>query len=576
MTALDLLSNKIASFNKEPWNEKIGSNDFFIFQQWKKTQYKKWAITSVEKENQVKKEKTYIIQKGDSFRAIAKKNNVDFQTLLKLNNKSPESLILPGEKLLLPSTTIWTSANVNKAEMNNTVSNMQWRPEYLLMDNQVKWWEYFSEYAREQKQNICATYAYSRVADILRNQGKYFHMKEVNAWDIKNSRYLAQFDQKKLDSENLKSQLCSAPKGSMLTLRYNNTKHNKPWVSHVMVSLWNGKYTDLFWTQIRELDFNQFNFSQTWFNDGKHWYSFTEDARLIVPKLERFDNLKNKFYKVSNKSLSPNELANIVSKQTGLSIHYIKMNIAKENNISFADFNKRYFNLRLTVPVKDVSVLKLDMKQNNDEEGAKKFLDGLKKYKSDILSRYTSLTNYEYDQIAKRAMWILFQESDGGEHLRYKIKEGVHLLRLGTIFRPIATLFWKNIWEYSRGPTQIKFEGNIGKNQDLRMWLKQRGVSSWVDLGDVEKSALTTMVFLIEKYATYVRPLQNNEEWKNSTQKDINGNKVKRAPITYENSFDYLYYARNKPSEITKRTATPEDSIYIKQSNAFVDQYLKA
>lgn len=41
MNALDLLSNKIASFNKEPWNEKIGSNDFFIFQQWKKTQYKK-------------------------------------------------------------------------------------------------------------------------------------------------------------------------------------------------------------------------------------------------------------------------------------------------------------------------------------------------------------------------------------------------------------------------------------------------------------------------------------------------------------------------------------------------------
>jgi hypothetical protein len=469
-------------------------------------------------------------------------------------------------------------------------------------------YRYYEQYSAKHG-NICSSYAYWVVSDILAKKGRCFNAPEVSAWDISNSSYIKNdFNIDIISDNNPQQQIVDAPAGTFFTVKFDGTSHQDRWVSHVMVSLWNGVYTDLFGPRIRKIDFKSATrFSWKKFTFWWWSYTITDSSRLMSPRDWNFPTWEKDTIRWEN--LTPEELTKKVHEATGANENYIRSLIAKENNIDADSFWKKYDNLSVNIVSKKITDLKLD---NNEwsNDIANRFLESIKDNKKDIMRHYPNLSNYEYDEIAKRAMWILYQESNAWDHWKYHAKES----SLGALIIPI--LKWWD--ERSRWYTQIKFN-QVFTQSDID-YLKSFDINDGNDLTDAWKCWIATMVWLIRKYYDYVVPMKTDSFRKNSTTitrvKYADGHiedfaRSKAVPIRWEKRnrvrtdeefeaaknalcdkhgtiqeiwefrrpwitnpdkfFDFVYYAWNQPSQIVYWTATPIDNQYIVQSNWFIN-----
>lgn len=480
-------------------------------------------------------------------------------------------------------------------------------------------YRYYEQLRQSTGKNICAAYAYWVVSDILAKKWCCFPAQEVDAWKISwQSSSANHFNIDKLDDNNPQQQIVNAPAGTFLTMRFDRSSATKTWVSHVMVSLWNGVYTDLFGAHIRTIDFK----SSTKFSWKKftYWwwsYTLTDDSRLISPKLWSFPTWSKQT--INWEDLTPNEFAAQVQKSTGANMNYIKSLIASQNNIPESKFWNKVESLSIRIISKTSSNLELENKEWSNNV-ANDFLDSLKDNKAAIMRNYPRLTDHEYDEIAKRAMWILYQESNAWDHWTYSTKESW----AGALLIPILK-WWE---ERSRWYTQIKF--NQIFSQEDNQYLRSFGINSGSDLTDARKCWIATMVWLIRKYYDYIVPMKSEPFWRNDAEiieltfnnkeygvrnprgKNITESIARGKPlrelgwrprteaeiqakikewsdknwwiakqeiiirkwITNDNEFfDFLYYARNQPSQIKYWTATPSRNTYIAQSRWFINQH---
>lgn len=161
-----------------------------------------------------------------------------------------------------------------------------------------------------------------------------------------------------------------------------------------------------------------------------------------------------------------------------------------------------------------------------------RFVNQLSKEKSRLMKLYR-LDNDEYNELARLAFGILGNESDYGRSFKYHVKESIPLV--------VALLKGEgfNTAQNSRGLTQIKkvpalIEKEYGTKKE--------------DLGVPEHAAVATLGFLADALMELKVKARLNP--------DINS----------ENQYDYLHYIyTGRPSEITERTATPEQNIYLRQ-----------
>ena len=466
--------------------------------------------------------------------------------------------------------------------------------------------KYYEEYRQLHKVNICASYAYWCVADILSKLWYCFPEQEVSAWEISGQSFIANhFYVNKLS--NPQWQILNAPAGSILTLRYDRTWARASWVSHAMVSLWNGVYTDMFWEKIRKIDFKtEIEFSWSKINYWGQSFTLTEDARLMTPNLRSFQSWS--LQTINWENLTPSEFTEQVYNSTWANRNYIRTLIAKQNNIPARDFWKKFKNLSIKIITREIHDLDLDNKEWSNYI-AKTFLDSLKDYKRDIMNHYPKLTDYEYDEIAKRAIWVLYQETNAGKSVKYRWKEYLHSIGVTKLISR----------DWSRWYTQIKF--NQLFDQDDKEFLKTFGIYSEKDLVTAEKCWIATMVWMISNYVRMIIPMKRDPfrrndaeiieiefkdgekesiaKWKSikiwnerrpRTKAEIQeiikewGDKhwwiLKQRPITRywitddDDFYQFLYYAWNKPSEITYWTATPKRNVYIAQTKKFVNENL--
>ena len=70
--------------------------------------------------------KTYIVKPGDNMYAIARDNNVDFMTLLKLNGLNENDYIYPNQEIVIPNINTYVTNNedtirdvINKTNIDN-------------------------------------------------------------------------------------------------------------------------------------------------------------------------------------------------------------------------------------------------------------------------------------------------------------------------------------------------------------------------------------------------------------------------------------------------------------------------
>ena len=466
-------------------------------------------------------------------------------------------------------------------------------------------YRYYEQYSARHG-NICSAYAYWVVSDILAKKWCCFTSTEVDAWEISSSSNIKwKFNINTINDNNPQQQIVNAPAGTFFTVKYDRTSHQDRWVSHVMVSLWNGVYTDLFWPRIRKIDFK----SATTFSWKKFtfwWWSYTitEDSRLISPIDASFPTWEKDTIRWEN--LTPEELTKKVYEVTGANKNYIRSLIAKENNIDAGNFWKKYDSLSVNIISKKVTDLKLD----NDEwanDVANKFLDSIKTNKEDIMREYSGLSNHEYDEIAKRAMGILYQETKAGESRKYKWKEAIHSWVFSILSPGLAIardIYWSRKWWWSRWYTQIKFN-QVFSSKSKQFLREKFGINGENDLTDAWKCWIATMVALIDKYYDYIIPMKSDPFWKNNaeiiklefndwtkefiargkyikdlkkvrTEEEIQAKIKERSdkhwwlkkdpPETitrlwvYNDNgfFDYLYYARNMPGELDYWTAIPQ------------------
>lgn len=484
-------------------------------------------------------------------------------------------------------------------------------------------YKYYVEYHNANNQDICATYAYWVASDILASKWCCFPTTAVSSWNIKGQRDIQdKFKINTLSDNNPKQQITSAPAWTFLTLKYDRTSHQDKGVSHVMVSLGNGVYTDLFGSKIRKIDFKSaVSFSWKKISIGGSSYTLSEDSRLISPKLWSFIEWSKET--INKQNVTPEQFANEIRESTWADINYIKSLIAKDNNLSLADFNTKKSNLSVKIIQKEIRDLGVDNAEWSNNV-AKNFLNWIKEKKNDIMWHYHNLTNREYDEIARRAMWILYQESDSGRSAKYRWYEAAHGVadryRVAWVGRAV---YWAIRWkEFSRWYTRIKFNDNF--NASDKTFLKTLGINSERDLTDGKKCGIATMVALINKYNQYVKPMKTDPFWTNdaiitkitfndNTSEEIakkkavpmNGTRrvrtsaeidslvskwankhgwikeqtnTRRPGIKQEKTFfDYLYYSRNKPSEIVYWTASLSDNSvnndYIAQCNQYMDSY---
>jgi len=456
--------------------------------------------------------------------------------------------------------------------------------------------------------NICSAYAYWCVSDILAKQNLCFAATEVNAWDISSSGPIKKnFSINQINSNNPKQQIISAPAGSFLTVRYNKSHAREQWVTHVMVSLGNGVYTDLFGANIRRIDFkSEVSFSWRGFTYRWSSFSFTQDARLMTPKLWTLPVWKEQTISLG-KVWTPEELVEKVHWETGADKNYIRMLISRQHNIPPSKFNIRYKNLSVKIVLKEVEEMNISNREwSNDVSQI--FLASIRINKTKLMQHYHWLTNNEYDEIAKRAMWILYQETKAWDSIEYKWKELAHNIGVTKL----------SSRDWSRWYTQIKFDQIF--NDSDKKFLRNFWINSENDLDDPAKSAIATMVWLINNYYNTILPMKldnfrtNDAKIIRVTFKDgkhediaiwktimIDGVKRARTPEEIESKinewsekhwwvasretitrkwlgdkafFDMVYYAWNSPSEIKYWTATWEKGSYAYKADNFANEHV--
>ena len=484
-------------------------------------------------------------------------------------------------------------------------------------------YRYYEQYSANHKTSICSSYAYWVVSDILAKKWCCFTATEVDAWNIANSSNIKwKFSVNEIDKNNPKQQILNAPAGSFLTVRFKWTSARTSGVSHVMVSLWNGVYTDLFGPRIRKIDFK----SETRFswNTFYHWgksYAITEDARLISPNIWSFPEWSEQ--NISRENLTPNDFVEQVHEATWANRNYIRSLIASQNNISEDKFWVKANNLSIKIITKEIRNLELKNKEWSSDV-ADNFLDSLKNYKTDIMSHYPNLTNNEYDEISKRAIGILYQESNAGDSLKYwwVLWVGWKEWWLPIFWMWISARKGITWWERSRWYTQIKFDQIFSQND--KSFLKKFGITSGADLTNAIKCWIATIIWLIGNYFRSILPMKSDPFRRNDAKiihitfndgesEDIAVWKVFKQPdgtirarteeeiqakinewwkkhwwiikepeeitrkwlSTDDDFFNMLYYTRNKPSEISFWTATPNDNIYAKNAKMFVNEHLE-
>lgn len=255
----------------------------------------------------------------------------------------------------------------------------------------------------------------------------------------------------------------------------------------------------------------------------------------------------------------------------------------------------------------------------DSNEVAKDFLASIENHKSEIMNHYPDITEYEYNEIAKRSIWILYQESKAGDAESYwhriKWKEWwVHWFAI-EVYKWIT-------WEpRSRWYTQIKYETLF--NQDDKEFLKNFEITSGEDFTDPKKCWIWTMVWLISNYLNIIVPMKSDPfwtndaeitrirfkngkmedvaKWRNVTIQEENGttrlrteediqNDIKkwsdsnwgidrqetitRPWFSEENFFDALYYTWNRPFEIKYWTITFVKGGYAAKCMDHVSQHL--
>ena len=515
--------------------------------------------------------------------------------------------------------------NKEKPQKQNTWPRENIDSKFNFNENNYK---YYVEYHNAYDKDICATYAYWVVSDILASKWCCFPTTAVSSWNINGQRDIQdKFDINTLRDSNSKQQIINAPAWTFLTLKYDRTSHQDKGVSHVMVSLGNGVYTDLFWSKIRKIDFKSaVSFSWKKISFGGSSYTLSGESRLMSPKLWSFIEWSKET--INKENVTPEQFAKEIRESTWADINYIKSLIAKDNNLSLSDFNTKKSKLSVKIIKKEVK----DMGVENAEwsnDIAKGFLNWIKEKKKDIMSHFHNLTNHEYDEIARRAMWILYQESNSGKitskwGLKYRAEEiGHSIADNNPAIWAARDAYWAIRWKsFSRWYTRIKYNDNFSAND--KAFLKTLWVRSESNLVNAKKCGIATMVALINKYNQYVKPMKRDPFWINDaiitkikfkddkiaeiakkkavpmngqrrvrTQAEIDDLIWKRANkhgwikeqtdtrrpwIKKEQTFfDYLYYSRNKPSEIVYWTASLSDkggdSQYVAQCNQYMDNY---
>lgn len=80
--------------------------------------------------------KYYTVKKGDNVYQIAKKHNVDYDLLLKLNGLDKDDYIYPNQTLLLPKTGLTVYLTKQGDTLSDVAENLNTNIEELLKENQ--------------------------------------------------------------------------------------------------------------------------------------------------------------------------------------------------------------------------------------------------------------------------------------------------------------------------------------------------------------------------------------------------------------------------------------------------------
>lgn len=250
--------------------------------------------------------------------------------------------------------------------------------------------------------------------------------------------------------------------------------------------------------------------------------------------------------------------------------------VIKNDELAFTTFVKMdgYYQYNLTPRNGEAYPTKFEITDPNFQTPfAKEFLAALEKEKPKLMEIY-GLDNDEFNELALLAFGILGQESQFGDHWRYKVKEtfpgGVAYLKnykrifgefkedrkeegFWSAVGDLLSDSWSNEIDFitgdlsldqnSRGPTQIKKVPElISKNYGIT---KEQ-------LKEPENAAIATVGFLAQS----LEELKAKEKFHPA----ING----------KNRFDYLHYIyMGKSREIINGTATPERNIYYQNVRRF-------
>ena len=82
--------------------------------------------------------KKFIVKKGDNLYAIARNNNIDYQTLIRINGLKEDEYIYPNQEILIPNKkTYVTGEEKIKDVLNKLNLNMDQIEELYLKEDQI-------------------------------------------------------------------------------------------------------------------------------------------------------------------------------------------------------------------------------------------------------------------------------------------------------------------------------------------------------------------------------------------------------------------------------------------------------
>lgn len=179
-------------------------------------------------------------------------------------------------------------------------------------------------------------------------------------------------------------------------------------------------------------------------------------------------------------------------------------------------------------------------------EKVQSFIHALEDSKTEITALYKS-NSQEYNLLAHMAIGILGRESKFFKSLRYLAKEemqaGVSLLKTA---RSVLPKYRNQTTTNSRGPTQIK---------EIPKLIADYYHMTSEDLDEPENAARATMGFLIEALRELKQRVKNN-----------NLDFVTKS--TYVDYLPYIYFGATH--QLLKKTATPEQNMYIKAMKTYM------